>query len=567
MPVSAEQEEYQQLSQLIPLNTLKQETLENLLQKVTVENIAKGRFLFKQGDVDHVNVYLLDGRVGLYENNNEIDSLESGSATSRFPLAHQLPRKYSAKTLVDSHIVRIDSHLLSEALAQNEEADYTVETSVEPTDDDADWMTQLLQSNVMQHIPAANLQSVMMRMQEIEVKSGDVVITEGEEGDYYYLLHRGRASVLKLDPQSATNNEVAVLSAGASFGEDALLSNNPRSSTIKMLTDGILLRLSKDDFIELIKHPLSDAVSMQDAENIIANGGIWLDVRDQESFQKGHFNGALNIPHSLLRFQLDSLDADRQYVVYSHSGTAGLASAYLLLDKGLQARSLDGGYDDKPEDIADTAEPVATDDGRLDQLQQQLQSRDDELKTALQQIESLQQQLKDDAEKFDAAEAARQENQNKKLQREIIGLTEKLESQEDLYDQLKDKFDALNGDNQKHLKIRELEIAELKETLTVLQLERDQAETDYEDLLAKTRSTDGAASGGNSEDLQHALNQNGQLEALNASISDERDSYKYQLEEIRNELSLANQEISELQLEISDLKGRLAESGSMSNTG
>ena len=575
MPVTAEHQEYKQLGQLIPLNTLKQDALNSLLMKIDTEQLGKGATLFNEGDIDHVNVYVLEGVVGLFENGREVDRLESGSATSRFPVAHQIPRKFSAKTLTKSNVVKIDSRLLSEALAQNEEDAYVEENGADEVDEDADWMTQLLQSNVMQHIPPANLQGVMMRMQEREVHAGDVLITEGEEGDYYYLLHRGRASVEIRDPETGENNEVAVLSAGASFGEDALLTNNPRSSTVKMITDGIILRLSKEDFTQLIKHPLSDAVSYAQAEEIINDGGVWLDVRDAQSYDEEHLPGAINMPHATIRFQLESLDTDRQYVVYSHSGNGGLASAYLLLDKGLNARSLEGGFDgykklqsgesaeatsalDHEESTSSSVSAATTavaDSELLDKiarLEEQLQEKDTALEQANAKIQEL--DAKPAEPIVDTEELNKLINSNKKLEREIIGLTEKLESQEDLYDQLKEKFDGLNGENKKHLKVRDREIAELKEKLTVLQLERDQAESDYEELLASNN-----AGGSDNANLQHTNNEVEQLEALNASIAEERDTCKFELEENRNVLSLANQEISELQLEIADLKGRLAD--------
>lgn len=588
MPVTAEHDRYGKISQLVPLNTLKQDALDRLLEKVDVEAVNRGQFIFKEGDVDHVNVYLLDGRIGLYENNQEVERIEQGSPKLRFPLAHQLPRQFAARALENTDIVRIDSRLLSEALAESEEADYKVESSVD-ADEDADWMTQLLQSNVMQHIPASNLQGVMMRMQEREVENGETLIHEGDEGDYFYLLHRGRAAVLKRDEETGEDREVVVLGAGAAFGEDALLTNNPRSSTVRMVTDGIVLRLSKDDFTQLIKHPLSNTVSLQDAEKIIANGGIWVDVRDQESFEKGHMKNAINMPHSTIRFQIPRLDSEREYVVYGHSSNSGLAAAYLMLDRGLQAYPLEDGYSagEEPEAAAASApapaapanEPVASQADAAtaeagDRGQPEADVEDtasaaeiaDLKKQLLKQngvIARLKERLEEHNGGADPAELEKLQLRNMKLEREIIGLTEKLESQEDRYDELKEQFDGLDGDNRKHIKVRDLEIAELKEKLTVLQLERDQAESDYEDLLAKNASADSQAL--DNEALKHAQNQIEQLEALNASITDDRDNMKYELEDTRNQLSLANQEISELQLEVTDLKGRLAEQDPSSN--
>ena len=606
MAVTAENKEFAQLKNLIPLNTLEEENLLKLLASVDIDAVAKGSTLFSEGDVDHVNVYLLSGKVGLFNGATQVDLAEEGSATARFPVAHQLPRKFTAKALTNLSIVKIDSRLLSEALAEHESSGQQVqEVSFEDNDDD--WMSQLLQSRVMQNIPAANLQGVMMRMQEHPVETGDMIITEGEEGDFYYLLHRGQAIVLKHNEVTGEQVEVVKLGPGASFGEDALLSDSPRSSSIKMLTDGIVLRLAKEDFIELVQHPLSETVNYQEATAIIDQGGIWLDVRSPEKFELAHLPNAINMPYPTLRFQIPSLSDEHHYVIVSQSGRRGIASGFLFIERGFHVSILDGGYDKLPEgiidmpaveseseeapatvpasppepDVSTTAAPQAAapvaDSGQLNALNEKIKSLEAQLHEKDQQLEAYNKQVaeletalaaKPDATAEGAAsdgatsggdlEALKKELVQ--LEREVITLTGQLESEEEGYDKLKQQFDTLSADHKKHLQVRDTDIARLKEELTVLQLEKDQAESDYEELEKQMQQTPGnAEAGGGDESLQQALNQVSQLEGLNASITKDRDDMRNDLEEARNQLSLAKQENSELHLEISELKGRISE--------
>jgi len=570
MTISSDSDEYQQLAQLIPLNTLKEEAFEALIPYAQIQQIGKNEVIFNEGDVDHVNVYLLSGKVKLLTRNIEIDEVTDDGPAARFPVAHQIPRKYTAKTSTKSIIVKIDSRRLSEALADNEEPQ-VIEVEHVNEEQDSDWMTQLLQSRVMQHIPASNLQGVMMRMKEKQVAAGDIIIYEGDEGDYFYLLHRGEADVLILDKETGENNKVAVLKAGAAFGEDALLSNRPRSSTIKMNTDGILLCLSKEDFIELIKHPLSSAVNYEQAQAIIDKGGIWVDVRDHDSYEADHLPGSINLPHASLRFQIDSLDAEREYVIYSQTGTRALSSAYLFVEHGLQASTLQGGYDaingelEKKAQSSSAEEHTRVSQDELTKLQKELAElkvllteKDQALSAAGETEQQLRQKLETSkTDSVDPKQIQQLENKNKKLEREMIGLTEQLESQEDSYDRLKQQFDKQEQEHKKHLNLRDIQIGEVKEQLTVLQLERDEAVNELDALHA---SKDTSKTNDDDPRLKQALNQIEQLEAVNSAITNERDNQKYELEELRNRLSLVNQEISELQLEISDLKGRLSES-------
>ena len=69
---------------------------------------------------------------------------------------------------------------------------------------------------------------------------------------------------------------VTELGEGGAFGEDALASDNKRNATVTMKTAGVLKRLNKKDFIELLKEPLITKVSMLDANKLVAEGAIWI---------------------------------------------------------------------------------------------------------------------------------------------------------------------------------------------------------------------------------------------------------------------------------------------------
>ena len=49
-------------------------------------------------------------------------------------------------------------------------------------------MTTLLQTKAFHRIPPANIQAIFMRMQRINYRAGDVVIKQGTEGDYFYVV-------------------------------------------------------------------------------------------------------------------------------------------------------------------------------------------------------------------------------------------------------------------------------------------------------------------------------------------------------------------------------------------
>jgi rhodanese-related sulfurtransferase len=136
---------------------------------------------------------------------------------------------------------------------------------------------------------------------------------------------------------------LAELGGGDAFGEDALIENTPRSATVTMVTDGVVLRIGKEDFARLLREPLLERVSRQEAEARTQAGAVWLDVRFPAEYAFDKIPGAINIPLNEIRDAANSLDPSKEYLVYCQSGKRSSAAAFLLSQRGYRACVLDGG--------------------------------------------------------------------------------------------------------------------------------------------------------------------------------------------------------------------------------
>ena len=104
----------------------------------------------------------------------------------------------------------------------------------------------------------AGLDRVMLaklaaHLQSVPLKAGVVLYHEGDPGDAFYLVSKGAFGVYTAGPEGVEDRRVAVLRAGQSLGEMALLTNDPRVSTIRAETDGEVLRLDRVRFLDLIR--------------------------------------------------------------------------------------------------------------------------------------------------------------------------------------------------------------------------------------------------------------------------------------------------------------------------
>jgi len=334
------------LRMLVPISALSDESFQQLSRQTVIEEIAAGQEIFVEGDTDARAVYLLSGKVVLKSANKVVETINGDAESARYPLAHHSPRQLTAQAKSKVSIARVDTQLLDVLLTSSNSDSYEVSELAEEEEDDSDWMTLILKSKAFANLPPSNIQSLFIHLEPYQVQKDGVIIKQGEIGDYYYIIRHGRCKVTRT---SKSNEEVtlAELSNGDTFGEEALISDARRNATITMLTDGELMRLSKDDFNELMKKPLLNWIDMAGAEKLVAEDkAVWLDVRLPNEHEKFAIPGSQNIPLSMVRRKVEELQDGVFYILYCDSGRRSSVAAFLLNQRGFEAYVLSGGYAD-----------------------------------------------------------------------------------------------------------------------------------------------------------------------------------------------------------------------------
>lgn len=327
-----------------PLDGLKRENLTALAKKTQINRLAPGEILFKEGDREKRTFYLLSGTLELTSEQGNPHSIESGSDEARNPLAPILPRQHTAKAATAVQFISIDTDLLDVMLTWDQTGDYEVSELQDEADGASnDWMTNLLQTKAFHRIPPGNIQAIFMRMQQVNFNAGDVVIKQGDDGDFFYVITKGTCTVTRETPLNEDGIKLAELGEGDTFGEEALISETKRNATVTMTTDGCVMRLGKEDFKTLLNEPMIDWVDHDEAEQIVANGGHWLDVRLPSEFEAFHEPGAINIPLYFIRLKLNTLDQNKTYVLCCDTGRRSSAGTFILNERGFDTRVLRGG--------------------------------------------------------------------------------------------------------------------------------------------------------------------------------------------------------------------------------
>jgi len=334
------------LKKFSPLDGLKRDNLAALARKVQVRELSPQQLLFKEGDTERRTIYVVSGSLELIDDQGKVEEIiEGGSDIARNPIAAIFPRRVTGRARNRVQYISIDSDLLDVMLTWDQTGSYEVSELQGEAEDEGgeDWMTMLLQTKAFHKIPPANIQAIFMRMQQINYKAGDVVLKQGTEGDYFYVLTSGKCLVTRETPLNKDGIKLAEIAVGDTFGEEALISDAKRNATVTMTTDGAIMRLGKEDFKRLLNEPMLDWISMAEAEDIIKGGGKWLDVRLPSEFENDHLSGAINIPLYFIRLKMSTLDENTNYILCCDTGRRSSAGAYILSERGYKAYVLRDG--------------------------------------------------------------------------------------------------------------------------------------------------------------------------------------------------------------------------------
>jgi rhodanese-related sulfurtransferase len=355
------------LCRLEPLRSLGVESRQRLPALCTQHAARRGENLLHPQWQDKV-AYALRGEIKLERSPGLVEVVVGGTGRGLWPIWHDGNFPIAAKTITSAEVLLIDGDALDVMVTWDQmtnSGSHCDEPDVVSGTASCACSNSYAQSNggngvvdswqriagalslqsfgggAFSNLPTANIQALLDRFERTEVTRGEVIISQGEPGDFYYLIERGRCRVTR--SVGGVDVELAELHEGDAFGEEALVADAVRNATVTMKTDGVLRRLAKSDFVSLLIEPLLRRVTAAEAQTRVRDGALWLDVRFSAEFQHDGIRGAINIPLNEIRQAACMLDPAPDYIVYCQTGRRSSAAAFLLSQRGIRAHLLEGG--------------------------------------------------------------------------------------------------------------------------------------------------------------------------------------------------------------------------------
>ncbi|MEZ5445316.1 MAG: cyclic nucleotide-binding domain-containing protein [Gammaproteobacteria bacterium] len=313
-----------------------------LLSQARVQRCADGQVLFSAGDTDDAQLYLIDGMVLLIGNDASVQEVHSSSPEARRALDPSQPRRYSARAVGSATVLQVKRSLLEKLTSLAELQSEPGSGAAEATHDDpGNWMSRIARAPIFARLPPNNLMLLFERGTTVHVAAGEVVVAEGSQPNHLYVVQDGDLAMFRTAPDGTATIAVAELRPGDCFGAEALLTERPLDVSVRALTSGSLVRITREDFLRLIAEPVIQAIPLRQAGELVrSQRARWLDVRPAHLAADIKGDHALHIPLNELRIRLDRLRRQVPYIVTSDSTATSRAGVFILLDAGLDGRYL-----------------------------------------------------------------------------------------------------------------------------------------------------------------------------------------------------------------------------------
>jgi len=335
--------EAEDLQQYYPFNKIKVKFYPLLLKELDFFEKQKGDKLYSINRPAENTKYLTKGVVKVVTDKGREKVIKSTSLQSKYPIgdANKSNTMDAIVATAQASCFQINSTFLDHFQVWSGCYDQAAEDSPIRGHQSYEWVVGLLKSQSVQMLPQGNVGELFEELESRSVSAGEEVIAEGDPGDYCYIIVEGEAEIFQCVAEG--EQKIAELGKGVLFGESALVSSEPRNASIRMKSDGLLMKLSGEKFSKLLKAHVVRWITAQTTIEKISNGAILLDVREAEEYNHQGLQGSINIPVTQLRKKISQLDLTREIITCSNLGSRCASAAFTLATLGYDVYALQGG--------------------------------------------------------------------------------------------------------------------------------------------------------------------------------------------------------------------------------
>jgi CRP-like cAMP-binding protein len=326
-------------------SSLSDNALEVLSKKIKVVHFPAGSEIIKEGSMGNSFYFVREGEVEVIKKTRlgqeeKISIIGSGEGIGEMALLTGSVRSSSVRALTNVAFYELPKTDFEDIILQETSFKNMLLDKVNSYKQYA----RIRSLQPFEFLPHDKMCALMERLVEKRYAPGENIIVQGEKGDKYFIIKSGRVAVLKKKKGEDISKQAAVLSDGDAFGEEALIREDPRNATCQAIEETTVFVLDKKDFNQIVKASFLENIFPEEINSdTYLNEYVVIDARIPPEYEEEHIYGSVNIPVEILREQSNSFDRSKQYITYCLNDSRGMVAAFLLKNRGFNARCLRGG--------------------------------------------------------------------------------------------------------------------------------------------------------------------------------------------------------------------------------
>lgn len=331
-----------------PLNQISQKYHSQLASQLRMIKVRQGDTIIAKSRNTKLLHFLVVGKVDIRESFENRYTIDDKDSSGQQPLEASLAERGSAKAASDCLILVANTDQVDQYLTWSQDYNifYLDEGDLSVTDQDLiddsfqeDWDNVFIRSKLAANLSNRVIHEVLSQLEDVEVKSNEVIVKANSIGDYFYVLKEGVAEV-QTESKGPFKGACFKLNPGNYFGDEALVADTKRNATVTMKSHGVLGRLPIDAFNLLIKQHLVSPLTADMHWATNDDDVAVLDVRFPIEFNLGHEDGSINLPINRLRKELGAFKQSLRYIVTPANDSRAELATYLMRQAGFEAYHL-----------------------------------------------------------------------------------------------------------------------------------------------------------------------------------------------------------------------------------
>ena len=227
------------------------EEKQTLIDRGTVHSATTGEVLCKQGESDRRVFIIVMGEVEISEGNDEnqvvLAHLKRGEVFGEISALFSSPRISNVTVTKPSVLLIIPGESFEKVITGRSELYSAILERYKNRLSE----TALRSVDLFRHLDKHALQPLIDASSIAGIPEGGVIVSEGEAGDYFYIIISGTARVSH-DLGDSTIN-LALMHSGDYFGEWSVLTGAPRAATVSAMNRVDMLRIERSAMLDFIQ--------------------------------------------------------------------------------------------------------------------------------------------------------------------------------------------------------------------------------------------------------------------------------------------------------------------------